>query len=207
MREFMQANTSEKTAAYKITSGVLGVLALLGWGLYGYSAAFSGSQEDALREQTTRLQNDFDQINAEHRRVTAENDQLRQSAGELQTAQGQLASIQEQVKSLEQARAQLTESIAQARSQLGSTLDQSSDDGSPSQTGATSPATGSVRVDAVQEALTKLGYGPLTADGRMGRKTRQAIQAFERAQGIAVTGELGERTVQALESRSGIYIQ
>jgi septal ring factor EnvC (AmiA/AmiB activator) len=196
---------SEKTTTYKVTSGVLGALALLGWGLYGYSAAFSGSQEGALREQTTRLQNEISQLNAEHRRVTEEYDQLRQSAGDLKTAQGQLASVEEQVKSLEQARAQLNDSIAQARAQLGSTLD--ADDRSPSQTGATNPVSGSVRVDAVQEALTKLGYGPLTADGRMGPKTRQVIEAFERAQGITATGELGERTVQALESSSGVSIQ
>jgi uncharacterized phage infection (PIP) family protein YhgE len=205
MSEFMEAHTSEKTTASKVTSGVLGALALLGWGLYGYSAAFSGSQEDALREQTTRLQNEIDQITAEHRRVTAEYDQLSQSAGDLKTAQGQLASVQGQVKSLEQARAQLTESIAQARAQLGSAL--ASDDGGPSQTGTTSPASGPVRVDAVQEALTKLGYGPLTADGRMGSKTRQAIQAFERAQGITVTGNLEPATVQALEAASGMSIQ
>jgi uncharacterized phage infection (PIP) family protein YhgE len=205
MSEFMEAHTSEKTVAYKVTSGVLGALALLGWGLYGYSIASSGSHEDALREQTTRLQNEISQLNAEHRRVTAEYDQLRQSTGDLKTAQGQLASVQGQIKSLEQARAQLTESIAQARSHLGSAL--ASDDGGPSQTGATNPVSGPVRVDAVQEALTKLGYGPLTADGRMGSKTRQAIQAFERAQGITVTGNLEPATVQALEAASGISIQ
>jgi hypothetical protein len=207
MSEFMQVHTSEKTTAYRVTSGVLGVLALLGWGLYGYSIAFSGSQEDALREQTTRLQNEIDQLNAEHRRVTAEYDQLRQSAGDLQGAQKQLALVHEQVNSLEQARVQLTDSVAQARAQLGSTLDSSADDGSPSQTGATSAVRGSVRVDAVQEALTKLGYGQLTPDGRMGPKTRQAIQAFERSQGIAATGNLEPATVQALETASGISIQ
>src|SRR5918998_1433281 len=107
----MRAHTSEKTTTYKVTSGVLGVLALLGWGLYGYALSSSGVQEDALREQTTRLQSDLEQLNAEHRRVTAEYDHLRQSTGALQTVQNQLASVREQVRSLEQARAQLTESV------------------------------------------------------------------------------------------------
>jgi murein L,D-transpeptidase YcbB/YkuD len=203
MSEFMEAHTSNKVTTYRAMSGVLGALALLGWGLYGYSVGFSGNQEAALREQTTRLQNDLNQLNTEHRRVTAEYDQLRQSAGDLQSVQGQLASVQEQVKGLEQARAQLTQSIAQARSQLTLTLDPS-DDERASQTGAT----GSIgRVDAAQEALTKLGYGPLTADGKMGSRTRRAIEAFERAQGLAVTGSLGPATMQALEANSGISIQ
>jgi peptidoglycan hydrolase-like protein with peptidoglycan-binding domain len=124
----------------------------------------------------------------------------------LQRVQGQLASVQEQVQSLEQTRAQLNDSIAQAQSQLASSAGPS-DDERTAQTGATAPASNTVRVDAAQEALTKLGYGPLTADGQMGRRTRQAIQAFERAQGLPVTGELGSATVQALQSTSGISIQ
>jgi chromosome segregation ATPase len=207
MSEFMEAHTSNKVTTYKAMSGVLGVLALLGWGLYSHSLSTSGSQEDALREQTTRLQNDLNQLNTEHRRVTAEYDQLRQSAGDLQSVQGQLASVQEQVKGLEQARAQLTQSIAQARSQLTSTLDPS-DDERASQTGTARPASGPLgQVNAAQEALTKLGYGPLTPDGRIGPKTRQAIEAFERAQGLTVTGNLGPATMQALESTSGVSIQ
>ncbi len=203
----METLTSHKATTYKVTSGVLGVLALLGWGLYGYALSFSGAQEDALREQTTRLQSDLEQLNAEHRRVTAEYDRLRQSTGELQSVQGQLASVREQVRNLEQARAQLTGSIAQARSQLTSTLDPSSDNEKASQIGTTNPANGPARVNAAQEALTKLGYGQLTPDGQMGPRTRRAIEAFERAQGLTVTGSLGPATVQALESTSGISVQ
>src|SRR5215217_3758886 len=112
MSEFMDAHTSENAKAYKVTSGILGVLALLGWGLFGYSLSSPGSQEDALREQTVRLQSDLDKLNAEHGRVTTEYNQLRQSAGDLQRVQGQLASVQEQVKGLEQTRAQLNDSIS-----------------------------------------------------------------------------------------------
>jgi chromosome segregation ATPase len=204
----MEALTGHKATTLKATSGVLGVLALLGWGFYGYSIASSGDQEDAFRAQTARLQEDLDELNAEHRRVTAEYDRLRQSTGELQTVQNQLASVQEQVKSLEQARAQLTESVAQARSQLTSSLDPSTDDERVSQTGTAGPTSDAVpQVNAAQEALTKLGYGPLATDGQMGPKTRRAIEAFERAQGLTVTGDLGPATVQALESTSGISIR
>lgn len=207
MGESMEAHTSKTTTTYKLASGVLGVLALLGWGLYGYSLSSSGNRKDLLREQAARLRNDLDQLNTEHRRITAEYEELRRSAGELQSVQGQLASVQEQVKSLEQARAQLAESVAQARSQLTSSPDPSADAARASQTGTANPSTGPVRVNAAQEALTKLGYGPLTADGKMGSRTRRAIEAFERAQGLIVTGNLGPATVQALQATSGISIQ
>jgi peptidoglycan hydrolase-like protein with peptidoglycan-binding domain len=186
---------------------MLGVLALLGWGLYGYSLSFAGTQEDPLREQSTRLRSDLNQLKAEHSRVTAEYDQLRQRTGDLQTVQGQLVSVQEQVRSLEQARTQLTQTVAQARSQLTSAFDHPSEDARASQTGSTNPTSRPVRVDAVQEALTKLGHGQLKADGKIGPGTRRAIEAFERAQGIPVTGELGMATVQALESTSGMSIR
>ena len=206
MSEFMEEHSSEKAKTYKVASGVLGVLALLGWGLFGYSLGSPGSQEDALREQTARLQSDLDKLNAERGRVATEYSQLRQSAGDLQRVQGQLASVQEQVKGLEQTRAQLNDSIAQAQARLASSLD-SSDDARATTTGTTPPVNRPVRLDAAQEALTKLGYGPLVSDGRMGRKTRQAIEAFERARGLAVTGELGAATVRALQSTSGVVIQ
>jgi septal ring factor EnvC (AmiA/AmiB activator) len=206
MSEFMEAHVSEKATAYKVTSGVLGLLALLGWGLFGYSLISPGNQEDALREQTSRLQSDLDELNAEHGRVTTEYSQLRQSAGDLQNVQRQLASVQEQVKGLEQTRSQLNDWIAQAQARLASSLDPS-DDERATRTGTTPPVSRPVRLEAAQEALKKLGYGPLVSDGRMGRKTRQAIEAFERAQGLTVTGELGATTVQALQSTSGISIQ
>jgi peptidoglycan hydrolase-like protein with peptidoglycan-binding domain len=100
----------------------------------------------------------------------------------------------------------LNDSISQAQARLASSLG-TSDDQRASRTGTTPPTNRPVRVDAAQEALTKLGYGPLTSDGQMGRKTRQAIEAFERTQGLTVTGELGSITAQALQSTSGIAIQ
>jgi hypothetical protein len=63
----------------------------------------------------------------------------------------------------------------------------------PAQTGAPSPD-----VIAAQKALTRLGYGPLEADGVSGRATRLAIERFEREHGLPATGLLGQRTARAL---------
>lgn len=61
------------------------------------------------------------------------------------------------------------------------------------------PALGSIA--EVQGALNRAGYGPLTEDGVMGPRTRAALDAFARSQGMAPTGmtpallrSLGEAT-------------
>lgn len=67
----------------------------------------------------------------------------------------------------------------------------------------------SSRVQLVQKALTRLGYGPLKADGQMGATTRGAIEQFERDQKLPVsgTGGVGTRTVRQLAAMSGTPIE
>lgn len=54
-------------------------------------------------------------------------------------------------------------------------------------------------VEETQRLLTQLGYRPGPADGQMGRKTRAAIQAFQRAQGLTVDGQVSKSLTAALE--------
>jgi len=49
-----------------------------------------------------------------------------------------------------------------------------------------------------EKALTRLGYGPLKADGVAGPATRRAVEAFQRASTLPVTGELDAPTLQRL---------
>jgi peptidoglycan hydrolase-like protein with peptidoglycan-binding domain len=49
-----------------------------------------------------------------------------------------------------------------------------------------------------QKALTRLGYGPLKADGVAGPDTHRAVEAFQRANNLHVTGELDAPTLQRL---------
>ena len=64
-----------------------------------------------------------------------------------------------------------------------------------------------MRVMSVQKALTKLGYGPLKADGVLGTTTRQALERFERDKKLPVTGGLGTRTTRQLASASGTTLE
>jgi hypothetical protein len=62
-------------------------------------------------------------------------------------------------------------------------------------------------VALAQKALSKLGYGPLKADGVMGAGTRQAIERFERDRHIPETGELGSKTSRELATRAGFALE
>jgi hypothetical protein len=65
----------------------------------------------------------------------------------------------------------------------------------------------SALVAAGQRALSKLGMGPLKADGLMGPTTRQAIERFERERKLPVTGEFGPRTARELAAQSGLPVE
>ena len=62
---------------------------------------------------------------------------------------------------------------------------------------------GSRRVAAVQRTLTEYGYGQLKATGTVGSDTQAAIQKFERARKIPVTGQMSDRLVQELAAVVG----
>jgi hypothetical protein len=62
---------------------------------------------------------------------------------------------------------------------------------------------GSRRVAAVQRALTEYGYGQLKPTGTVGSETQAAIQKFERARKIPVTGQMSDRLVRELTAVIG----
>lgn len=49
-------------------------------------------------------------------------------------------------------------------------------------------------VKQVQIALTNAGYNPGAIDGRMGKTTRDAIKAFQKANNLFVDGKVGKQT-------------
>jgi murein L,D-transpeptidase YcbB/YkuD len=50
----------------------------------------------------------------------------------------------------------------------------------------------------IQLALKNAGYNPGKVDGRMGRQTREAIKAFQRANNLPVDGKVGKKTWELL---------
>lgn len=58
----------------------------------------------------------------------------------------------------------------------------------------------SPRVMAVQRALNDFAYGPVSPTGTYDPDTRAAIERFERARGMPVTGQISDRLVRELSS-------
>lgn len=54
-------------------------------------------------------------------------------------------------------------------------------------------------VKHIQIALKNAGYNPGHIDGRMGRQTRDAIRAFQRANNLVVDGKVGKKTWDLLK--------
>jgi hypothetical protein len=69
------------------------------------------------------------------------------------------------------------------------------------------PLSGAHRVAAVQRALTEYGYGQLKPTGVVGADTQAAIQRFERARRLPVTGQVSDRLVRELASTIGHPIE
>lgn len=53
-------------------------------------------------------------------------------------------------------------------------------------------------ITKLQEALKTKGEDPGTIDGRMGRKTHAAIRAFQKSNGLKVTGSVDKETADKL---------
>ncbi len=67
-------------------------------------------------------------------------------------------------------------------------------------------STADAGIAGVQKALAKLGY-TITADGRNGPATRQAVSAFEKLEGMPVTGDPANAAMRkALSVASGIAL-
>lgn len=65
----------------------------------------------------------------------------------------------------------------------------------------------SARVMEVQKALARLGYGPISIDGRTGEATREAIERFERDRQLPVTGQVSDQLVRELNAIAGLSIR
>ena len=54
-------------------------------------------------------------------------------------------------------------------------------------------------VRQIQAALKNAGYSPGAVDGKIGKQTREAIRAFQRANGLSVDGKVGKLTWSLLK--------
>ncbi|MBO1908664.1 peptidoglycan-binding protein [Microvirga sp. 3-52] len=124
------------------------------------------------------------------------------AVGTLEKLRSDVAALRQEQESLKQARDQLQTDLTRLREEQAAARDTSG------QIRATSGAIASpaarereadhVSIVTAQKALTKLGYGPLSVDGIMGPRTRQALENFQHDHELKVTSELDSPTLRQL---------
>jgi peptidoglycan hydrolase-like protein with peptidoglycan-binding domain len=100
---------------------------------------------------------------------------------QISALEAQIQSKDEEINSLKDSLARVTEEKEKAESQIYS-----------------KKALGEVKsrpsVKQIQIALRNAGFEPGAIDGKMGRQTREAIKAFQRAHNLAADGKVGKQT-------------
>jgi septal ring factor EnvC (AmiA/AmiB activator) len=183
-----------------IDKGLLAAAAV-GWGLFAYTAVSSGSKEQAVQDEITRLHQEVQVFAAERDKFAQERDRTAQASGDLQHLQGQIAAAKEELQRLDTIRAQISQAIDQAHPQLVTLAARSGAGNEGTSVSSAAPTSLSKhQIRAAQEALIDLGHASFEADGVFGPGTSKAVEAFERARGLPVTGKLGTATLQALRA-------
>jgi chromosome segregation ATPase len=181
---------------------------VIGWGLFGYSVLSTGSEEHALQSENSQLRQQIESVTAERDQVAKANDQKVIAGQDLNTMLGRIEAATEELQHLSSLRASVSQAIEQGRLQLTAPSDQSiAMTESPEVSTTSSVRLSKQEIRTAQEALVDFGYGKLKADGSLGPSTRKAIEAFERAKGLPITGKLGSATVQALRAHTALVTQ
>jgi len=180
---------------HRAVNVVLALVAVAGWGALILVNQSSAGIESQLRAQVASLS----QTQAD---LLSERGQAQATTGEWKQLQAQIPVIREELRQLTDARDQTQSELVLAQLGLSDAINRASQEHEDVST------TGSVESKApdikqavtatAQIALSKLGYGKVTADGVIGPGTRRAIEAFQRAKGLTVTRELDAPTLKQL---------
>jgi phage-related tail protein len=195
----MRYATSDAGQRLDIVKAGLAAAAAVGWGLFAYSTLSSGSEEQAVQTEILQLHQHIEDVTAERDQLAQERDRQMQASQDLQNVQKQIEAAVQELQQLDALRASVSQAIEQGRIHLTRSSGQVvAKEESPTVTVTSAIPLPKQQIRAAQEALTDFGYGRIEADGQLGPSTRKAIEAFERAKGLPVTGRLGAATLQAL---------
>jgi chromosome segregation ATPase len=187
--------------------GLLAATAV-GWGLFVYSVLATGSEEHTLQRENSQLRQQIETVTAERDRLAKANEQKTLAGQDLNTMLVRIEAATEELQQLDSLRATVSQAMEQTRLQLTGPSDQPiamTESHTVSTTSAIRLSKQEIRT--AQEALVDFGYGKLKADGLLGSSTRKAVEAFERAKGLPVTGKLGIATLQALRTHTASVTQ
>jgi Putative peptidoglycan binding domain len=184
------------------------VATAIGWGLLVYSVLSKGSEEHTLQSENWQLRQQIESVTAERNQLAKANDQKILAGQDLNTMLARIEAVTEELQQLDSLRASVSQAIEQTRLQFTGPADQpAAMTESPTVSTTSAVRLSKQEIRTAQEALVDLGYGKLKADGSLGPSTRKAVEAFERAKGLPVTGKLGPATLQALRTHVASIIQ
>lgn len=173
----------------------LGLGTISGWTTFFIASRSSATMERDLRGQVSSLH----QIQMD---LLREHDRLKSAAGALEPLQSQAEALRQETDLLTQARDLARAELVTAATGMRDLVDQLNQARSNVSTTASvtsGPTTSEQLVTrTAQKALARLGYGSLKADGVAGPGTRRAVEAFQRANTLPITGELDAPTLQRL---------
>jgi hypothetical protein len=174
---------------------ILALIAVVGWGLLFLSRRSAAEFEEHLRGQVASLhQRQMELLNERTQREAA--------IGTIEKLRSDVAALRQEQESLKQARNQLQTDLSHLREEKATAGNHSRQIRAPSGAAA-SPAARELGADhasivTAQKTLAKLGYGPLSADGILGPRTRQALEDFQHDRELKVTSELDSPTLRQL---------
>ncbi len=187
--------------------GLLAATAV-GWGLFVYSVLSTGFEEHTLHSQNRQLRQQIVTVTTDRDQLAKANDQKILAGQDLNTMLARIEAATEELQQLDSLRASVSQAIEQTRLQFTGPSDQPAAMTESSKVSTTSAVRLSKQeIRTAQEALVDFGYGKLKADGALGPSTRKAVEAFERAKGLPVTGNLGTATLQALRTHTASVTQ
>jgi len=188
-------------------TGLLAATAI-GWGLFVYSVLSTGFEEHTLQSENLQLRQQIETVTAERDQLAKANDQKILAGQDLNTMLARIETATEELQQLDSLRASVSQAIEQTRLQFTGPSDQpAAMTESPIVSTASAVRLSKQEIRTAQEALVDFGYGKLKADGALGPSTRKAVEAFERAKGLSVTGKLGTATLQALRTHRASVTQ
>ena len=188
----------------------IGLLAAtaIGCGLFVYSVLSKSSEDHALQSEISQLRQQIETVTAERDQLAKESEQRIRADQDLNTALKRIEAATEELQQLDSLRATVSQAIEQARLQFTGPSDQPiAVTESPVVSTTSSVRLSKKEIRVAQEALVDFGYGKLKVDGSLGPSTRKAIETFERASGLPVTGKLGTATFKALRTHTASVTQ
>ncbi len=182
-----------------VTNRLIIAAAAAGWVLSGFLVLSPGSSTGDVQTEIERLRQAVETNAADRDALAAELERVKDQHQDLQHIQKQIAAATQELRHLEYLRARVSGEIDVMRPQPSRASSQASPAaGAPEPPVVDSPSLSKDDISNAQEALTRLGYGTLKADGVLGPGTRRAIEAFQQRQGLPITGQLEADTLRAI---------